>query len=54
MEIMLSQDLDSTEIARMNRCHVYLEALFFLDITAAEGKYLEIFVFDPGEKKKLS
>jgi hypothetical protein len=42
MEIMLSHNLDPTKIARMNRCHVYLEALLLLDITTADGKYLKL------------
>jgi hypothetical protein len=50
MEIMLSQDLDPTKIARIIRCHVYLEALFLSDITTADGKYLENFLFNPGGK----
>jgi hypothetical protein len=48
MEIILSQNLDFINITRINRCHVYLQALFCLDITTADGKYLEHFVFDPG------
>jgi hypothetical protein len=33
IEIILSQNLDSTDITRINRCHVYLQALFLSDIT---------------------
>jgi hypothetical protein len=48
MEIILSQNLDFTDITRINRCRVYLQALFLLDIMTADGKYLEHFIFDPG------
>jgi hypothetical protein len=52
MEIILSQYLDLTKIARINRCHVYLEASFLSDIMTADGKYLENFLFKPGGKMK--
>jgi hypothetical protein len=48
MEIILSQNLDFTDIIRINRCRVYLQALFLLDITMADGKYLKHYIFDPG------
>jgi hypothetical protein len=48
MEIILSQNLDFTDITRINRCRVYFQALFLEDITMADGKYLKHFVFDPG------
>jgi hypothetical protein len=48
MEIILSQNLDFTDITRINRCCVYLQALFLSDIMAANWKYLEHFIFDPG------
>jgi hypothetical protein len=40
--------LDFTDITRIEKCRVYLKALLLLDITAADGKYLEHFIFDPG------
>jgi hypothetical protein len=49
MDIILSQNLDFTDITRINRCRIYLQALFLLDIMMADRKYLEHFVFDPGE-----
>jgi hypothetical protein len=48
MEIILSQNLAFTDITRINRCRVYLQALFLLDITTADRKYLKRFIFDPG------
>jgi hypothetical protein len=48
MDIIFSQSLDPLEIARINRCRVYLQALFLSDITTADGRYLEHFVFNPG------
>jgi hypothetical protein len=48
MEIIFSQNFNFTEITWINRCRVYLQTLFLLDITAVDGKYLEHFVFDPG------
>jgi hypothetical protein len=43
-----SQNFDFTEITRINRCRVYLQTLFLLNITTADRKYLEHFVFNPG------
>jgi hypothetical protein len=48
MEIILSQNLNFTDITRINRCCVYLQALFLSDITMADGKHLKHFIFDPG------
>jgi hypothetical protein len=52
MDIIFSHPLDSTKIAQLNRCLVYLQALFLSDITTADGKYLKHFVFDPGRITK--
>ncbi len=54
MNIIFSHPFDSTIIARLNRCRVYLHALFLSDITTASGKYLEHFVFNPGGITKQS
>ena len=54
MEIIMSQDLDPKEIKRINRCRVFLKAIFLSDITMADGKYLEHFVFEPGRTKSCS
>jgi hypothetical protein len=52
MEIIFLHDLDATTIKGLNRCRGSLEALFHSDITTADGKYLEHFVFDPGGSAK--
>jgi hypothetical protein len=54
MEIIFSQNFDFTEITWINRCRVYLQTLFFLDITTADGKYLEHFVFNLGSNTRCS
>jgi hypothetical protein len=54
MDIILDQPIDPLEIARLNRCRVFLQALFLSDITTADGKYIENFVFDPGGATKRS
>jgi hypothetical protein len=54
MEIIMSQDLDPEEIKRINRCRVFLKAIFLSDITTADGKYLEHFSFKPGCIKSCS
>jgi hypothetical protein len=48
MDIILAYPLDLLDVTRLNRCQVFLQAIFLLDITTADGKYLENFVFDPG------
>ncbi len=52
MDIIFSHPLDSTKIARLNRCQVYLHALFLSDITTVDRQYLENFVFDPSRISK--
>jgi hypothetical protein len=54
MEIIFSHSLNPPNIARLNRCRVYLQVLFLSDITTADGKYLEHFIFDPGGTTKRS
>jgi hypothetical protein len=54
MEIIISQNFNFTEITRINRCRVYLQTLFLSDITTADRKYLEHFVFDPGSNTRRS
>jgi hypothetical protein len=46
MEIIFSHDIDTTTIKGLN------EAQFLSDITTADGKYLEHFMFDPGGSAK--
>jgi hypothetical protein len=48
MDFIFAQNLDPTDITRINRCRVHLQAIFLLDITTADGSYLEHFVFNPG------
>ncbi len=52
MEIIFLHDLDATTIKGPNRCRGKLEALFLSDITMADGKYLEHYMFDPGGSAK--
>jgi hypothetical protein len=40
--------LDPGSIKSLNRCRGTMKAIFLLDITTADGKYLEHFVFEPG------
>jgi hypothetical protein len=54
IEIIFSENFNFTEITRINRCRVYLQTLFLLDIMTADEKYLEHFVFDPGSNTPCS
>jgi hypothetical protein len=54
MEIISSQKFNFTEITWINRCRVYLQTLFLLDIMTADRKYLEHFVFNPGSNTRCS
>ncbi len=47
MDIFFSHDLDSESIKCLNRCRGGMKAIFLLDISTADGKYLEHFIFDP-------
>jgi hypothetical protein len=49
MEIFTSLDLGRETVLHHNRCRVSLESIFLSDITTADGRYLEDFVFNPGE-----
>ncbi len=48
MDIIFDQNLGPTDITKINRCRIHLQAIFLSDITTADGTYLEHFVFDPG------
>jgi hypothetical protein len=48
MDIFFVQDLGSDNIKSFNRCRGAMKAIFLLDLSTADGKYLEHFVFDPG------
>jgi hypothetical protein len=54
MEIFLSAGLGPDLIRSLRRCWVAHEALFLLDLTTADSKYLEDFVFAPGRKERAS
>jgi hypothetical protein len=48
MDIFFLQDLGSDDIKSLNRCRGAMKAIFLLDLSTADGRYLEHFVFDPG------
>jgi hypothetical protein len=48
MDIFFLQDLDSDVINSSNRCRGAMKAIFLSDLSTADGRYLEHFVFDPG------
>ncbi len=50
MDIFFSElhNLDTGRIKSLNRCRGAMKAIFLSDITTADGKYLEHFVFEPG------
>ena len=54
MEIFHSLDLSQETILSLSRCRVFLESIFLLDITTADGRYLEDFVFNPGGRDQSS
>jgi hypothetical protein len=47
MEIFLAKDLSPTTTSSLSRCSGFLEAIFLLDFTTADRRYLEQFVFKP-------
>ena len=49
MEIFQSMDLSQETILSLSRCRVSLESIFLSDITTADGRYLEDFVFSKAE-----
>ena len=54
MELIFGKVLDRKTIRSLSRCRGSLEIIFLSDMTAADGRYLEQFVFDPGSKVVLS
>jgi hypothetical protein len=48
IELFQSLDLSRQTVLCLNRCQVSLEAIVLSDITTADGRYLEDFVFQPG------
>jgi hypothetical protein len=45
MEIIFSHDLTFNAVKILNRCRGAFEANFLSDITTADGRYLEHFIF---------
>ncbi len=54
MEIFHLVDLSPNLIRGLGWCRVLLEAIFLSDITTADGRYLEHFVFASGGRDKAS
>jgi hypothetical protein len=54
MDIFLSMDLSPDAIQSLSRCRVSLESIFLSDLTTADGRYLEDFVFNPGGRDRSS
>jgi hypothetical protein len=54
MEIIFSHNLIFNVVKSLNRCRGPLETIFLSDITTADGRYLEHFIFDPGGKTSRS
>jgi hypothetical protein len=54
MEIFHSPDLGQETMLSLSRCRVSLESIFLSDITTADGRYLEDFVFNPGGRDQSS
>jgi hypothetical protein len=54
MEIFLSANLGPESIRSLGQCRVSLESIFLSDLTTADGKYLEDFVFIPSGREKAS
>jgi hypothetical protein len=50
MELILGQALNRKTIGSLSRCQGALDIIFLSDMTTANGRYLEQFVFDPGSK----
>ncbi len=54
MEIFLSTELSPDTLGSLGRCRSMLEAIFLLDLTTADDKYLKDFVFTPGGREMTS
>ncbi len=48
MDTFFSQDLGSKDIKSLNKCRGAMKAIVLSDLSTADGRYLEHFVFDPG------
>jgi hypothetical protein len=54
MELIFGKVIDKKTIRSLSRCRGSLEIIFLSDMTTADGRYLEQFVFDPGSKVERS
>jgi len=54
MELIFGKVIDKKMIRSLSRCLGSLEIIFLSDMTKADGRYLEQFVFDPGSKVEQS
>ena len=54
METFYSQSLSRETMQSLNRCRLSLESIFFLDLTTADRRYLEDFIFNPGGRNRSS
>ena len=50
MELIFGKVVDKKTIRSLSRCRGSLEIIFLSDMTTADGRYLEQFVFNPGSK----
>jgi hypothetical protein len=48
MELIFGKNLDKNTMRSLSRCRGALEITFLSDITTADGRYSEQFVFNPG------
>ncbi len=54
MEIVFGKNLATNRIQSLSQCRGALEIIFLLEMTMANGQYLEQFVFDPGGQTSRS
>jgi len=54
MELIFGKVTDKNMIRSLSRCRGSLDIIFLSDMTTADGRYLEQFVFDPGCKVERS
>ncbi len=54
MELIFGKVIDKKMIRSLSRCRGSLEIIFLSDMTTADGRYLEQFVFDSGSKVERS
>jgi len=54
MELIFGKVTDKRTIRSLIRCRGSLEIIFLSDMTTADGRYLEQFVFNPGSKVEWS